>query len=81
MQLGPVLGTSKTGLAMMAAQNRQLGSGFFSSNYWSTTTTAFQAFAEYTEPPFNGSDISDTGVAIRGFVPLSTESVRSSLQD
>ncbi|KAE9379748.1 hypothetical protein N431DRAFT_478669 [Stipitochalara longipes BDJ] len=81
MQLGPVLGTSKTGLAMMASQNRQLGSGFFSSNYWSTTPTAFQAFAEYTEPPFNGSDISDTGVAIRGFLPLSTESVRSSLQN
>lgn len=81
MQLGPVLGTSKTGLAMMAAQNRQLGSGFFSSNYWSTTPTAFQAFAEYTEPPFKGSNISDTGVAIRGFVPLSTESARSSLQN
>jgi hypothetical protein len=81
MQLGPVLGTSKTGLAMMAAQNIQLGSGFFSSNYWSTTPTVFQSFAEYTEPPFNGSDISDTGVAIRGFVPLSTESDRSFLQD
>lgn len=33
IQLGQVLGTSKTGLAMVAAQNIQLGAGFFGSNY------------------------------------------------
>jgi hypothetical protein len=64
---------------MVAAQNIQLGSGFYGSSYWATTPTAFQKFAEYTEPPFNASDISDTGVAIRGFMPLSSESSRSSL--
>ena len=48
---------------------------------WLRTPRYFPAFAEYTESPTNQSGIDDTGVLLRGFLPLTDQQSRETLRN
>ena len=46
---------------------------------WLRTPRYFPTFSEYTESPTNQSGIDDTGVLLRGFLPLTDQQSRETL--
>jgi hypothetical protein len=48
---------------------------------WSNKPLFYPTFAEHAEDPVKGDGISDTGMALRAFLPVGTEQSRSVLRD
>jgi hypothetical protein len=50
------------------------------SNYWTSTPATFARFLEYSEPPEVERDRVDTGVSVRGFLPIASQNDRAVLR-
>ena len=75
--LGPVLGHGNTINMAIGLSNQQI---VRDTNYFTSTPVQFDAFAEYTENSIVGDGISDTGVTVRGFLPITDQATKSSLR-
>jgi len=54
---------------------------FFNPSYWTHSPTAYERFAEYSEPASFANGIDDTGVTLRSFLPISSQSKREHLSN
>ncbi|KAI0192989.1 hypothetical protein EV127DRAFT_490204 [Xylaria flabelliformis] len=76
IQLGLLLGQSGSSTQMCGMSLKSS----YGNPFWNTNPTSTAPFIEYSEPATSHDNIVDTGVSIRGFLPIRNVTLRSRLR-